>query len=110
MDRNDGLSGNIIRSVFEDSKGNIWIGTENSLDKYDGLNLQSFSDTKISGTPILAINEDRKGNIWVGTESEGLFRIGFGDSTTIDKYTVSEGLATMFICDIDVENEDRLWL
>jgi len=110
MDRNDGLSGNIIRSVFEDSRGNIWIGTEYSLDKYDGFSLQSFSETKISGTAVLAINEDRKGNIWVGTETEGLFRIEFGDSMIIDKYTVSEGLANMFIFDIDVDNEDRLWL
>ncbi|MFC2129528.1 two-component regulator propeller domain-containing protein [Bacteroidota bacterium] len=110
MDRSDGLSGNIVRSVFEDSKGNIWIGTENSLNKYDGFTLQSFADTKISETPVLAINEDKKGNIWIGTESKGLFRIEYADSLVIENYTVSEGLANMFIFDIDVDNKDRVWL
>ncbi len=110
IDKSDGLSGNIVRSVFEDSKGNIWIGTENSLDKYDGFTLHSFSDTKITETPVLAINEDKKGNIWVGTESKGLFRIEYGDSLIIENYTVSEGLANMFIFDIDVDNKDRVWL
>ncbi len=108
-DRANGLSDNIVRALFEDSNGNIWIGTNSGLNKYDGYSLQSISNTKINESPVLTINEDRSGNLWIGTQSQGLFRLEFGDSLVIDNYTVSEGLANMFIFDIDVDNDDRLW-
>ena len=34
--KTDGLSDNVVRSLFEDSKGNIWIGTDNGITLYDG--------------------------------------------------------------------------
>lgn len=110
LDRSDGLTGNIVRSVFEDSKGNIWIGTEAGLNRYNGTTLETIADTMITETAVLAINEDHNGVIWVGTESLGLFRISENDSIPIQKFTQSEGLANVFILDIDIDNDNRLWL
>lgn len=36
--RNDGLHSRTIRSVFEDSKGDIWLGTRQAIHKFDGSN------------------------------------------------------------------------
>lgn len=110
MDKNNGLSGNIVRSIFEDSKGNIWIGTDNGIDKYDGYTLLSFSTTDISETTVLAINEDKSGNIWVGTNTKGLFKITEKDSLIIRNYTIDDGLSNVFVFDIDIDNKDRIWL
>ena len=110
LDKDEGLTGNVVRSLYEDSKGNIWIGTDNGLDKYDGYDLHSFRETDISETNVLAINEDRNGNIWIGTQSKGLFRISEGDSLEIENFTTSNGLVSPFIFDIDFDQYNRMWL
>ncbi|HEY6913508.1 MAG TPA: ATP-binding protein, partial [Paludibacter sp.] len=62
---------NTITNIFEDSKGNIWIGTNM------GLYLKSLnSDLKLISANITNVNsigEDSEHKIWIGTEKEGLF-------------------------------------
>ena len=72
-----GLSSNSVTVLFQDSKGFLWIGTEDGLNRFDGHNFKHFrlnfeDDNSISGNHILAISEDREGNIWVGTRNYGL--------------------------------------
>jgi ligand-binding sensor domain-containing protein/putative methionine-R-sulfoxide reductase with GAF domain/two-component sensor histidine kinase len=40
---NDGLVSNTVRSVFQDSKGFLWIATNEGLSKYDGSTFKNFS-------------------------------------------------------------------
>ena len=58
-----------IRSIFQDSKGNYWLGShKEGTSYYDGKSFQYF--TKIDGLPdnqIRSIQEDTNGNIWFGT-------------------------------------------
>ncbi len=79
-----GLSKNEVYTIYEDSKGNIWIGA-NGLGayRYDGKDFTLFSETDRAdlmpyGYGIQSILEDKKGNIWFGL-SGGLFRL-HGDS------------------------------
>ena len=59
----------ITNVLFEDSKGEVWIGTRtNGLLRY--LPKKEYIEP-ISGTPcmdIVSIQEDLHGNLWVGTE------------------------------------------
>lgn len=68
----DGLSQSTINCMLQDSKGYIWIGTANGLNRYDGYNFKVFvndplDSTTISDNSILSIFEDEKGLIWLGT-------------------------------------------
>ncbi|MFM9950048.1 MAG: two-component regulator propeller domain-containing protein [Saprospiraceae bacterium] len=59
-----------IRSIFQDSKGNLWFGTiGEGVVRYDGKTLTYFSnpDGFISNS-VYAINEDKNGNLWFGTD------------------------------------------
>uniref|UniRef100_S0DGC1 Putative sensor histidine-kinase response regulator n=2 Tax=termite gut metagenome TaxID=433724 RepID=S0DGC1_9ZZZZ len=72
------LNSNYLNLVYEDSKGDLWIGTENN-----GLNLyspgtggiRSFeAPAGISSNNISSVAEDDMGNIFVGTLTRGLNR------------------------------------
>jgi len=72
----DGLSMNYITCMIQDSRGFIWVGTLNGLNKYDGYNFKIFTpDSKnpfsISNPNITCLTEDGEGNLWIGT-SKGL--------------------------------------
>lgn len=73
----DGLSGNSITDIYQDSKGYIWVGTNDGLNRYNGYEFKKFRNNKnikrsISGNFIRCISEDSDGNIWVGTLNNGL--------------------------------------
>ena len=38
----EGLSNNSVRSIFRDSRGFLWIGTESGLNKYDGYSFRQY--------------------------------------------------------------------
>ncbi len=65
------LAGNIINSIFEDSKHTLWIATKFGLSKYLGNNRFSTLTTK-DGLPsnlILKVLEDNQGNLWISTQA-----------------------------------------
>lgn len=63
----DGLTNNCIRSIFRDSRGFLWIGTESGLNKYDGYSFQQFykNNSEIPNDAISDIFEGPDGNIWI---------------------------------------------
>lgn len=73
----DGLSNSTVYSIIQDSKGFMWFGTQNGLNKYDGYSFNIFKNipfdsTSLTDNWVLALLEDSKGNIWAGTHSGGV--------------------------------------
>src|ERR1041384_8118417 len=61
----DGLSQNAGLAIFQDSKGYLWIGSQDGLNRYDGYNFKIFKHDpddlhSISHNSVLAIAEDKK--------------------------------------------------
>ncbi|MBK5720112.1 response regulator [Dysgonomonas sp. Marseille-P4677] len=70
----NGLSSNTVYTIIQDSKGYIWIGTEDGLNRFDGYSFRSFRNTPRDSTSIInnyiyALYEDINGQLWVGTET-----------------------------------------
>ena len=68
----NGLSQNSVIAIHQDKLGQVWIGTRDGLNKYDGAEFtvyrhQKNTKTSISNNGILSIAEDKNGFIWVGT-------------------------------------------
>ena len=71
----DGLAHNGVTAILEDSKGFLWFGTYDGLNRYDGYEIVTFKNTVNSelfvSNRIRALAEDGNGNIWIGTD-EGI--------------------------------------
>ncbi len=84
LQKKDGLAGAKIRSLLEDSKKRLWIGSE-----YEGLAVFSGSTSKIltkenglSNNEVKSIIEQVDGTIWIGTR-EGLVRVEKGEIESV---------------------------
>ncbi|BDD09284.1 hybrid sensor histidine kinase/response regulator [Fulvitalea axinellae] len=63
----EGLPDNYVTSVFQDSRGFMWVGTEAGFGRFDGYNLARYSKANIPNQFVTALGEDQSGNIFVGT-------------------------------------------
>ena len=68
----DGLSNNIINTIYKDRRGFVWLGTQTGLDRFDGINVKNFSS--FSGRTIFSVAETDSVYLWVGTD-KGLWRL-----------------------------------
>lgn len=99
-----------IRSIFQDSKGNLWFGTINDgVVRYDEKTLTYFSNPDgFINTSVFAINEDKNGNLWFGTD-QGVYRY---DGKTFKNYNQKDGLSNIVISgnSILVDKSGTIWV
>ncbi|MFN2438867.1 MAG: two-component regulator propeller domain-containing protein [Chitinophagaceae bacterium] len=74
----NGLSENVVYSIYQDKNGFLWIGTHDGLNRYDGYGFKKFrhnpnDSNSLPDNTIKSICEDGKGNIWLATNA-GLCR------------------------------------
>lgn len=70
----DGLSNNDVNTIHIDTKGFLWVGTQNGLCYYDGYNFKCYhteieNNCSIKNDRINKILSDINGNIWILTSS-----------------------------------------
>lgn len=112
-----------IRSIFEDSKSNIWIGNNGiGVLCYDGVSTINFTEKhglydkkSIRGgiispkgtlNHVFSIGEDRNGNIWFGDRDSGLWLY---DGNSMINYTNKNGLSSMFVRTIYTDSRGEIW-
>ncbi len=88
----DGISQSEVYTFLEDSRGFMWFGTVDGLNRYDGYSISIYNTDKsnpnsISNNTIRSLAEDSLGRIWIGTDdglcvynplSEKIFQVGIG--------------------------------
>lgn len=112
----NGLKTNYILTLFEDSKGTIWIGTRsngfykiNSNYQIEQINPNNADATK---TSIHFIDEDKNGTLWLGTGGAGLWKYD-PKLNTLKKYAASKdgkGPAHSYIFTILEDSFGNIWL
>ncbi|QBF83480.1 EAL domain-containing protein [Shewanella maritima] len=107
------LNQNTITSLFMDRAGMLWVGTQDGLHSYNGVEYQLFiknidNNASISGNYITDITQSPDGSLWVGTFNSGLNRL---DITTgkFNHFGEEQGLSELQITSLDVIG-DTLWV
>ena len=67
-----GLPNSKVNHVYQDSRGFIWISTENGLARFDGRDFLTFryrrdKEDALASDLVLSVFEDSRGTLWVGT-------------------------------------------
>jgi signal transduction histidine kinase/ligand-binding sensor domain-containing protein len=82
------LGGVYVRSLFIDHSGALWVGCDQSLDKFDPTT-ETFTHFRIgrpgseeNDGPAIHISEDRYGKLWLAT-SKGLFMLDPADGQIV---------------------------
>jgi len=94
----DGLSQSTVFAALQDSRGYMWFGTIDGLNKYDGYDFTIYSNdpndsTTISDNVITCIFEDSKNQIWVGTVNGYLNKFN-RNTETFNRYFIKDYLET----------------
>ncbi|HXG93127.1 MAG TPA: two-component regulator propeller domain-containing protein [Blastocatellia bacterium] len=112
----DGLASDEIIRLFEDSRGDIWVGTTNrhGLSRWDRASEKFHHYTEQDGLPSLvsyypiSFAEDGAGCVWIGfSVGGGLARFCDGRFT---RFTSADGLAEGGIFNLFVDSKGRLWV
>lgn len=100
-----------IRRTFQDSKGNLWFGTNtDGLAKYDGKVLSYLTIKEgLSGSQVTGIMEDKNGNLWFST-NEGITRYNPSQNEkNIDRFSTGEGLSHPSTWSIFQDSKGTIW-
>jgi len=61
----DGLSKTVINGILQDSRGLLWIGTDEGINRFDGLNFENHLNNEMFPEDrIYGIRESTSGDIW----------------------------------------------
>ena len=110
----DGLSQSTVETMLQDSKGYLWFGTNDGLNRYNGYEFKVYKNNKNSQNSLVSnyiidIKEDKEGNIWVGTPS-GLSKISSKDDK-ITNYICEKNkgnLSNNNVCEILVTKDGNI--
>lgn len=70
---NDGLPSNGIKCIFKDSRGLLWIGTEDGLCSFNGKEYKIYNENNgLKYNNVWAITEDNRHNLWFSFYGDGI--------------------------------------
>ncbi|MBE0538311.1 MAG: response regulator [Ignavibacterium sp.] len=113
----NGLSQNQVLCIYEDSKGLLWIGTQDGLNLYDGYTFKIFrhepgNENSLLDYAVNAVCETEPGIFWIGTRS-GLSRFDLSAGRFMHyKHNPdsANSLVDNYVWAILKDNEGSLWI
>jgi len=107
-----------VRVIFEDSRGNIWVGTNRGglclldISTRSYRHPESFTGLLKEGD-VRAIREDRFGNLWLGFYGDGLYRFNYSNNS-LDGFfqdaSSSKSIQSRVIFALNFDGSGKLWI
>jgi ligand-binding sensor domain-containing protein len=108
------LGNNNVNAILEDSRGNIWFGTNNGLSilKKNNHWIHLFRRQGNELNVFLALCEDNRGNVWAATYSGGVYIINnqFETSGHLTASDHPESIGTNYVFALFLDDNQALWM
>jgi len=114
----DGLSELNPNCLLQDSRGFIWIGTADGLNRYDGYDFKIFrndarDNSSIGNNYVQDIIEDKDGNIWAATIGGGLNKFD-RNTNRFHRYLHNEkdksSISSNFVSKLAIDKSGKIWV
>jgi ligand-binding sensor domain-containing protein/signal transduction histidine kinase len=106
--REQGLAENYVRAIAQTRDGCIWIGSDEGVSRFDGLNFFSLGlQEGFQSEPIRVLFGDSRGALWIGCVDGGL-RCWQGEK--LRKFTMHDGLPSDSVTALAEDSHGRLWV
>lgn len=106
----NGLSENLVISITEDDKGNIWAGTENKgvnrIDANGKITIINASKG-LSDNTVYSVEKDKDGHVWLGTKN-GLNQIDI-NNLKVKNFSTSDGIGGSKVYKIYTDQHGKVW-
>jgi ligand-binding sensor domain-containing protein/serine phosphatase RsbU (regulator of sigma subunit) len=104
----DGLIQSNVKTIVQDKQGNIWLGTEGGLTKFDGKNFQNYlTDDGLADNSISAMTKDRSGNLWIGHTTGAITLLRDGKFEVLDTSIFPKGKKVLTIFQ---DSKNSIWI
>ncbi len=100
-----GYSADYFTGLFQDRKGNIWLGSMEGAFEFNGTTWKTYKEEELKSEKILFILEDRTGSIWAAMDN-GVAR---KEKDEWKHYNKKDGLSGNRIVQLLQDNENRIW-
>ena len=106
----DGLPQNSVSSIVQDRNGYLWLGTEEGLVRFDGLDFEIYDKRTVEAfrsNDVVRLLADRQGRLWIGTRGAGAVVYENDRFSLVD---TTKGLSSGYITSLFEDTHGRIWL
>jgi len=97
-----------INAIEEDVTGNIWIGTDNGIIRWNGTSYNYLSQKEgLPDNRVTSIRRDSKKRLWIGTH--GGKNVAWADNNGIHDLSLMNGKDSTIINDIFEDRRGNIW-
>lgn len=103
-----------VSSLYQDSRGLIWIGFTGGVASYNLKTKRLKNHTALlpqTNRPVISISEDKNGHIWLSLFRNSCYRLNISGENvnSADRFTTNNGLVSNVIWKIYRDKSGNLW-
>ena len=106
----EGLFQPTIYSVLQTRDGFLWLGTQDSLIRFDGMRFREFDDSghaALHRTLVRSLMEDKHGHLWAASVGSGIAEISSGE--VLRRFTTKNGLPSDDVFCLHEGEDGAIW-